>query len=148
MTSLWLFVLFFNDEFFIFRLESVICKKYTSTNNKDSKYTNTIDISIIWSCGGGVGDAGSFIAYIVSSAGSFIACIASISATLHRLGYFLFNLFMDFSLPLRAFLTHFESFVTFSGVLSMFILKYKEKELKQTWIQFLNILFLIQPGKK
>ena len=72
----WLLVLFFIDEFF--RLESVICKKYTRTNGKDSKYTNAIDISIIWSCGGCVGDTGRFIAYIASSAGSFIACIASI----------------------------------------------------------------------
>ena len=40
------------------------------------------------------------------------------------------------------------SFVTFHRVLSMFILRYKEKGLKQTWIQLLNILFLIQPGKR
>ena len=72
----WLLVLFFIDEFF--RLESVICKKYTRTNGKDSKYTNAIDISIIWSCGGCVGDTGRFIAYIASSAGSFIACIDNI----------------------------------------------------------------------
>ena len=55
---------------------------------------------------------------------------------------------MYFSVPLRAALTHFESFVTFSGILPMFISKYKEKELKQTWIKFLNILFLIQPEKR
>ena len=36
-------------------LVSVVCKKYTNTNDKDSKYTNTINISIIWSCGGGGG---------------------------------------------------------------------------------------------
>ena len=36
-------------------LVSVVCKKYTNTNGKDSKYTNTINISIIWSCGGGGG---------------------------------------------------------------------------------------------
>ena len=45
MKSLWL-IFFFNDEFF--RLKSVICKKNTSTNGKDSKHTNTIDTSIIW----------------------------------------------------------------------------------------------------
>ena len=54
-------------------------QKYTNTNGKDSKYTNTIDISIIWYCGDG--DAGSFIACIVSSAGSFIAWIGNISIT-------------------------------------------------------------------
>ena len=30
----------------------------------------------------------------------------------------------------------------------MFILRYKEKELKQKWIQFLGILFLIQLEKR
>ena len=38
-----------------------------------------------------------------------------------------FNLFMYFSLPLRAASTRFRSFVTFSDVLSMFILSKKEK---------------------
>ena len=54
MKSLWL--LFFSVAvfFFIFR-ESAIRKKYTNTNGKDSKYTNTIDISIIWSCSMGKG---------------------------------------------------------------------------------------------
>ena len=33
--------------FLIFR-KSVICKKYTNTNGKDCKYTNTIYISVIW----------------------------------------------------------------------------------------------------
>ena len=46
MTLLWWLIVFFIDEFFIFR-ESDICKKYTSTDGKDSKYTNAIDISII-----------------------------------------------------------------------------------------------------
>ena len=48
MASLLWWILFFIDEFFIFRLESVICKKYTNTDGKDCKYTNAIDISIIW----------------------------------------------------------------------------------------------------
>ena len=84
MMSFWWFILFFIDDFFIFRLISVICKKYPNTNAKDSKHTNAIDISIILSCGGagsrvggGVGRAGSFIAWI----GSFNACIESISVT-------------------------------------------------------------------
>ena len=79
---------FFIDESFIFRLESVICKKYTNTNGKDSNYTNAINISITWSCGGGIGGRGGGG---VGSACSFVACIGSISATffLHRLGYFL-----------------------------------------------------------
>ena len=47
MTSLGLLILFFIDEFFIFRLEIVVCKKYTNASDKDSKYTNDIDISII-----------------------------------------------------------------------------------------------------
>ena len=38
MTSFWWLILFFTDEFF--RLESIICKKYTNTNGNDSKYTN------------------------------------------------------------------------------------------------------------
>ena len=41
---MWWLILFFIDKFFIFRLKS---EKYTDTNGKDSKYTNTIDISII-----------------------------------------------------------------------------------------------------
>ena len=59
---------------------------------------------------------------------------------------FSFSLFMYVScdfLPISCLLG---SFVTFCDVLSMFILRYKEKKLK--WIQFLNILFLIQPGKR
>ena len=47
MTSFWWLILFVIDKFFIFRLKSVICKKYTNTNGKDRKYTNAIDISII-----------------------------------------------------------------------------------------------------
>ena len=44
----WLILFFFISGFFIFSLRLVICKKYTNTNSKDSKHTNTIDISIIW----------------------------------------------------------------------------------------------------
>ena len=62
LTSFWWLILFFIDEIFVFRLKSVIFKKYTNTNGKDSKYTNAINISIIWSCGGGVGNTGSLIA--------------------------------------------------------------------------------------
>ena len=36
-----------SDKFFIFRLRSVIYKKYTKNDGKDRKYTNAIDISII-----------------------------------------------------------------------------------------------------
>ena len=90
MTLFWWLILFFIDR--VFRLKSVICKKYTNFNGKYSNYTNAINISIIWSCGGGVGNAGSLTAWIVnraasfiawtgSRAGSFIAWIGSISAT-------------------------------------------------------------------
>ena len=78
-TSFWCLVLLFIGGFF--RLKSFICKKYKSTNGKDSKYANTIDISIIWSCGG-VGYAGSLIAWIVSRAGSFFACIGTMAGSL------------------------------------------------------------------
>ena len=81
MTLFWWLIFFFIDEFFIFSLKSIICKKYRSANDNNSNYTNDIDTSIIWSCGGSVGDAGSFIACIVSSAGSFIAWIGNISIT-------------------------------------------------------------------
>ena len=81
MTLFWWLIFFFIDEFFIFSLKSIICKKYRSANGNKSNYTNDIDTSIIWSCGGSVGDAGSFIACIVSSAGSFIAWIGNISTT-------------------------------------------------------------------
>ena len=47
MTSFWWLILFFIDEFFIFRLKGVICKNHRNTNGKDSKYTNAIDMSII-----------------------------------------------------------------------------------------------------
>ena len=43
MTSFWL-IFFFINGFFIFRLKSVICKKYTNANGRDIKYTNAIDI--------------------------------------------------------------------------------------------------------
>ena len=36
--------LFFIGLFFIFRMKSVVCKKYTNTGGKDSKSTNAIDI--------------------------------------------------------------------------------------------------------
>ena len=46
-------LLFFVDLFFICSLKGflVICKKYTSTNRKNSNYTNTVDVSITRSCG-------------------------------------------------------------------------------------------------
>ena len=47
MTSFWWLILFFIDEFFIFRLESLIFKKYTNANGKGRKYTNAMYISII-----------------------------------------------------------------------------------------------------
>ena len=50
MTSFWWLTFFFIDDFFIFRLESVTCKKYTNASGKDSKCTNAVDISTIWSC--------------------------------------------------------------------------------------------------
>ena len=56
-------------------------QKIHKTSGKDSKYTNAIDISIVWFGGGGVGNAGSFIAWIVIRACSFIAWIGSIPAT-------------------------------------------------------------------
>ena len=61
---------------------------------------------------------------------------------------FSFNLFMNVSCDFLPHSCLLGSFVTFSDVLSMFILRYKERGLKQTWIQLLNILFLIQPGKR
>ena len=66
-------------KFFNFRLESVNSKKYTNANGKGSKYAVALNIGVIWSCGGGVGDAGTFI---VSSAGSFLTRIGIISATI------------------------------------------------------------------
>ena len=61
MTSFWLFILFFVNEFFIFRLKSVVCKKYTNNKLKEQQ---------LYQCDG---DAASFIACIVSGAGSFIS---------------------------------------------------------------------------
>ena len=91
----------------LFRLKSVICKKYTNTDGK----------------------AGSFIACIVSRAGRFIACIGSISATFFAsFKLSSFNLFMKFFLPLRPASTHLGSFVTFCDVLSMFYFKGQRKK--------------------
>ena len=45
MTPFWWFILFFIELFFICSLRSVICKKYANANGKDSKYTNSIDVS-------------------------------------------------------------------------------------------------------
>ena len=73
----------------------VVCKKYTNTNGKDSKYTNTMYINITETCGGGVVSAGGRGVGDVVSAGSFIACIVSISTTFFSSFKILsFNLFM------------------------------------------------------
>ena len=107
----------------------------------------------IWSCcfiAWIASRASSLIAWIASRACNFIAWIGSISATFLCIIQNMFlHFFMKFSLAFRPSSTSFGSlsFVTFCDVLFIFILGYKEKELKQTWIQFLNILFLIQPGK-
>ena len=45
MTSFWWLIFFFID--FLFLEKVLYAKKYTNTNGKDSKYTSTIDISII-----------------------------------------------------------------------------------------------------
>ena len=116
--------------FFILR-ESVITKKYTNTIGKDSKYTNTIDISIIWSCGVGRGwgrgitcrrkgrrrrRRGRKRRLICRGGGSWVSsCI------------FYFSLFVYVScnfLPRSCLL---RSFVTFCDVLSMFILRVQRK---------------------
>ena len=48
MTSFWWLVLLFIDEFFTFSLRNVIYEKYTNTNGKHSKDTNTIDIILLY----------------------------------------------------------------------------------------------------
>ena len=131
MNSFWWLILFFIDDFF--RLESAISKKYTNTNGKDSKDTNAINISINWSYGCGVGNAGRFIAWIVSSAGRFIAWIGSIPATSFLFKIFSFIFFIKFSLLLRPVSACFGSwsFVTFCDVLSiLFILKVQRKKIE------------------
>ena len=60
--------------------------------------------------------------------GSFIACIGSISAFFASFKILSFNLFMYFSLPLRAASTRFVFFVTFSDVLYMFYFKQNRKD--------------------
>ena len=55
----------------------------------------------------------------------------------------LFSLFMYVSCDLLPRSCLLGSFVTFTDVLSMFTLRHKEKKLKQTWLHFLSILFLI-----
>ena len=77
MTFWWL-ILFFIDLIFIYSLRSVICKKHANSNDKDSKYTNAIDIGIT---GGSVGSAFGRGGDGVGSACNLIACIASISAS-------------------------------------------------------------------
>ena len=112
--------------FFVYSLGSVICKKYTNTNNKYSKYANVIDVSITGSCGGGRGgvSAGGLLVFLLSFFASF--------------KIFSFNLFIYFSLPLWAVSTCLGSFVTFCDVLSIFILRYNMDP----------VLFLIQPGRR
>ena len=84
MTSFWWLILFFIDLFFICSLGSVICKKYENPHGKDSKHTNTIDISITGSSGSGAGSAGGS----VGSTGSFIALLVFRYLFLHHLEYF------------------------------------------------------------
>ena len=81
ITLFWWLILFFTDLFFICSLRSVICKKYTNANGKNSKYTNTIDISISGGdVGSAVGRGGGGFGGSFGGAVSFIACIASIAA--------------------------------------------------------------------
>ena len=66
--------------------------KNTQTNGKNSKYTNTIDISITGgNVGSAVGRGGGVVGGSFGGAVSSIACIASIAAAffLHHLKYFL-----------------------------------------------------------
>ena len=130
MTSFWWLILFFIEDFFIFRLESVMCKQYTKTNGNNSKYTNIIDISItglvVWEgveCTGSpveeeVGGVEEGVEGVDLSVGEGVA--SGLSAS-----FFSFSLFMyvlcDF-LPRSCLLG---SFATFSGVLAMFILSKK-----------------------
>ena len=125
-TYFWLLILFFIVEG-VFRLVSVICKKYTNTNGKGSKYTNTIKISIIRSCGGGGGTrckitcrrrgkrcrrgGGRHNPSAGERVGSWLS--SSISS---------FNLFMYFSYDFFPRSCLLGSFITFSDVLSMSIL--------------------------
>ena len=88
-------------------------------------------------------------AVLVALVVSLLALVVSPLPFLASFKILSFNLFMYFSLSLRAASTRFGSFVTtFYDVLSMFILRHKEKKLKEKGIQFLNILLLIQSKKK
>ena len=159
MASLLWWILFFIDEFFIFRLESVVCKKYTNTDGKDRKYTNAIDISIIW---------------------LYWRLLCRLYCRMYcrpywRLffvtQYFFFLLFhkcskfMTLSDASRMFLSCYCFFLFFYHfyftqnprgysfqhvVLSMFILKAQGKKVERKFfeIQFLHIHFLIQSGRR
>ena len=81
ITSFWWLILFFIDLFFICSLRSVICKKYTNSYGKDSRYTKVLDISITnGSVGSVIGRSRGGGIRSIGGASSFIACIASISA--------------------------------------------------------------------
>ena len=122
-TSFWWLILFFIDSFFIFRLKSVICKKYTNTNGKDSKYTNVIDISIIRYCSMGRGRRHRITRRrrrrrhrpIRRGRGSQLAIFSIFSSTLF--------MYVSCNFLPRSCLLGF--FVTFSDVFSMFILSKK-----------------------
>ena len=68
------------------------------------------------------------MAVLVALVVSLLALLVSFFTSFKILS---FNSFIEFPLPLRAASIRFGSFVTFCDVLSMFILRYKEKKLKQ-----------------
>ena len=123
MTPFWWLILFFIELFFICSLRSVICKKYANANGKDSKYTNSIDVSIT---GGSVDP---------------FCCLL-----LHHLKDFLPTYWYVFP----AYASCLSTSSVFSNFVRCFVhvyFKVQWKKLKHIEIPFLNILFLIQPGK-
>ena len=68
----------------------------------------------------------SLLALVVGPVVSLLVLVVSLLPSF----FFYFNLFMCFSLPLLDASTHFGSFVTFSDVLSLFILRFKEKRVE------------------
>ena len=125
MALFYCLILFFIDGSFIFRLESVIRKKYGNTYGKYSKHTNPIDISITGTCCIGRGRRHRVTCRERGRGcrpfrrGRVSSCFSS--------SIFSFSLFMYVScdfLPRSCLL---ESFVTFSDVLSMFYFKQNGK---------------------
>ena len=174
MTSLWWLILFFIEEFF--RLERVICRKYTNTNGKDSKHTNIIDIIWLYCrlwwrlfcrlyCRPFLVTQYFFFS-LFHKCSNFMTLSDASGMFFSSYYFFLFCHFYltqnpqgnSFHICRHACFDFFKKFLAIILQHIIFIMRLSPRifcnyfvfvqKLKEKWIQFLNILFLIQTGRR